>query len=135
MESDVCNRSSPTVRCPGKIAVVGLVDLDVGIVCFGKSLDLDIVTIFTVARHSIQIVLPRSVDLGGCWPLLDRRCRNILPLGVSAMPTAGWNVDEGLERIGILSHIFNDPRANLLGSAHISEDLVRQRAEEAVSWT
>ena len=116
---------------------VALVDLDVVAKGIAKGLNLHIISVGTSASHLLQVSLKDAVDV--CL----RRGREviasigipsgILPLWVTSKSTARVYVNELLEQVRVLTHVFDDAGADLVVGALVAINLIGQGIEEAVS--
>lgn len=138
MVCNICNGPGDAVLF-GPNPVVGIIvieDPDVGVIGFGKRLDLDVVSICPISGHLLQTCLPGRVDLllgRGCIHKSRRGRANILSLWIPALTTALGHVDKWFVRIGVLPHLLNDPLANLSMLALVAMDLVGQGVEKAIA--
>jgi len=59
--------ASTMLLSPEVVTVVPIIYLDIDVKSLGECSNLDIVSVGSVARHTVKVLLPGSFDLFGTW--------------------------------------------------------------------
>lgn len=134
---NVCDLPLGTVLPPGHhVRKVSLVQLHIDPEGRAERVDLHVVTVCPSSGHLLQVTLKRILNLLRCgWEAVGRSRVSVcvFPFRVSTGTTAGVDGDVLFIMGGVLPHVFDHPRADLVVSRLSAVQLVRKCIEQAIA--
>ena len=115
------------------VCIITQVDLHTDAICHREGLNLHVVAVDPALSHRGEMPVKNAITLSGRGHVDLALTPSRRPLRVSSLAPARMDFDEPFVEVGVLTHVLDDTRPDLVVSILVPVDLIGECVEQAVS--